>query len=154
MKKPNASIPAPGAPLAAPPDLLVGVYALATLGPPTPVIVLHLFDCQVKISQKLVEVTGHGDEWDQWVPLRQGWTATARGYLTRSGAATVTYVGQSAKKSASGPELTFALYSDWGTTPIFAGTCFMEDCTISRPNAMVEQEITLRGSTTPTTGPA
>lgn len=74
--------------------------------------------------------------------------------MTRSAAAADTYIGETTKLSASPAVLTFAGYSDYGTTKIFEGTCLWEDIVIQVPNAMVEQEITLRGNTAPTTGPA
>lgn len=140
-----------GTPQASSPDLLVGVYALATI---SGITVLHLFDWEIRIRQSVVEVTAHGDEWEQWIPLRQGWTGRARGYMTRAAAASATYHGGGAfDLSSSGDELTFIGYSDFGDTVIFQGACFAEEVTLSVPNAMVEQEITLRGSVAATTGP-
>src|SRR5213076_1863869 len=71
----------PGVPPTAAAGLLVGVYAQVTL---STIGTLHLFEGELRITQSLVQVTGHGDEWEQWVPLRQSWTARLRGYLTRA----------------------------------------------------------------------
>lgn len=149
---PGVSAPTPApTPQTTSAGLLVGVYALVKLDS---FAFLHLFNCEVRITQRLVEVTGHGDEWEQWVPLRQGWTARARGYLDRAAAVSATYIGKGANKTAPGPEMTLTLYSDYGTTPIFTGLCFSEEITLQRSQAMVEQEISLRGSVAPSVGPA
>ena len=144
-------MPAPGAVPSTSAGLLVGLYAQVTI---SGISVLNLFDAEVRVRQTLTEVTAHGDEWEQWIPLRQGWTARARGYLTRAGAASTTFIGGSAKISASPAAMTFTMWSDMGTNVIFLGECFAEDISITRPNAMVEQEVTLRGSIAPNSGPA
>src|ERR1051326_512484 len=134
-------------------NLLHGVYGLCTV---SGITLLHLFEWRVRVSQKLLEVTAHGDEWEQWVQLRQGWTGMAKGYLTRS--ATATYINGAAKLSAIGPAMTFTGYSDMGESTgahkIIVGEILYEDITIEVPNAMVTQEITFRGSVAPTGGPA
>ena len=141
----------PGAPQTSGPNLLAGVYATCTI---SGVGTLHLFDWELRFRQSLVDVTAHGDEWEQWKPLRQGWSLRARGYMTRSAAATDIYHGAGAlDRSSSGDELTVNCYSDMGTTVIFTGTAYAEDITLSVPNAMVEQEITVRGNAAPTAGP-
>lgn len=149
-KSPPAEPLFPGAPQNTAAGLIHGVYALCTL---SNIGTLHLFDFEIKVTQKLIEVTAHGDEWEQWIPLRQGWTGRARGYLSRAAAATATYIGGAAKISASPAAGTFIGYSDFGTTIIFQGEIYAEDITLQFPNAMVEQEITFRGSMAPTTGP-
>lgn len=148
---PGAPLAPPGTPIATSADLLVGLYATCTIDKIT---TLHLFDWEVRVTQTLTEVSAHGDEWEQWIPLRQGWTARARGYLTRSAAATATYIGGGAYDlSSSGDEITFTGYSNFGSTAIFTGTCYADQVTLTVPNAMVEQEITLRGNAAPSTGP-
>lgn len=140
--------------------LLHGVYGLCIM---TGITILHLFDWQVTVTQKLLDVTAHGDEWEQWIQLRQGWTGRAKGYLTRSGVNH--YIAGAAKLSGVGPPLTFTGYSDMGeihgASPgpagvriIIAGEILYEELTIQVPNAMVTQEITFRGSVAPTGGPA
>jgi hypothetical protein len=141
----------PGAPVTWTPGLLHGVYGLMTL---SGIATLHLYNCRIRVEQSLADVTGHGDEWEQMVALRQRFSGTATGYLSRSAAATATYIGGAHKISASPGEMTVHVYSDFGTTEIFTGTVFSEDVTISFPNAMVEQEITFRGNAAPTLGPA
>ena len=141
----------PGAPQTSGPNLLAGVYAQCTIDKIT---TLHLFDWELRFRQNLIDVSGHGDEWEQWKPGRSGWTLRARGYLSRSGAATVTYYGGGAlDQSSPGDEITVNCYSDMGTTVIFTGTCYAEDISLSAPNAMVEQEITVRGNAAPSAGP-
>lgn len=147
-----AAVP-PGAPQNTSADLLVGVYASVDI---TGVGTLHCFDWELRFRQQLVDVSGHGDEWEQWKPVRQGWTLRARGYLTRSTPAADTYYGSGAlDRSSPGAEVTANCYSDYdtGQTPIFTGTAYAEDVSLSAPNTMVEQEITIRGNATPTAGP-
>src|SRR5204863_7980223 len=79
MRKPAPNAPFPGAssggtPIATDAGLLAGVYGSATLNGIT---ILHLFDWSIKVTQTLIEVTAHGDEWEQWKPLRQGFTGRA-----------------------------------------------------------------------------
>lgn len=148
---PRVSLAAPGAAPTSPADLLVGIYATCTVDKIT---TLHLFDWELRITQSLTEVTAHGDEWEQWIPLRQGWTARARGYMTKAATVTDLYHGGGAfDRSSSGDEITFTGYSDFGSTVLFTGTCFAEQVTLTFPNEMVEQEITIRGSAAPSAGP-
>src|SRR5436190_16314585 len=164
MRKPAPSAPLPGAssggtPITTDAGLLAGVYGSATLNGIT---LLHLFDWSIKVTQTLSEVTAHGDEWEQWKPLRQGFTGRARVYLSRaaaiSDAARRSYLGgtntsaSAARLTAPGAEMTFTGYSDFGTTVLFTGLCFAEDITIEVPNAMATQEITFRGSVAPSAG--
>lgn len=139
--------PMPGAAPAASADLLVGLYATCVV---SGIGTLHLFDWELRFRQNLIDVSGHGDEWEQYVPHRQGFTLRARGYMTRSGAANTTYYGGGAlSATAPGAEQTVNCYSDFTQTLIFTGTCYAEDISFSAPNAMVEQEITLRGNAAP-----
>lgn len=149
-----AAAPAFGPPGAAPTDsanLLHGVYASCTINGIT---TLHLFDWELQFRQALVDVSGYGDEWEQWKPVRQGFTLRARGYMTRSAAATATYWGGGTLDIGSpGAEQTINCYSDMGTTIVFTGTGYAEDVSMSAPQAMVEQEITIRGNAAPSAGP-
>lgn len=164
MRKPAPSAPLPGASSGGTPrttdaGLLAGVYGQATL---SGITVLHLFDWSIKVTQTLIEVTAHGDEWEQWIPLRQGFTGRARGYLSRAADITSatkrSYLGGTntsagpLRLGAPGSEMTFIGYSDFGTTVLFQGLCFAEDITIEVPNAMATQEINFRGSVAPTAG--
>lgn len=164
MPKSAPSAPFPGttsgtAPITTDAGLLAGVYATCTLAGIT---VLHLFDWSIKVTQTLIEVTAHGDEWEQWVPLRQGFTGRARGYLSRSAAiasgTTRSYLGgtntttSALRLGSPGAEMSFVGYSDFGSTVLFTGNCFAEDITIEVPNAMATQEINFRGSVAPTVG--
>jgi hypothetical protein len=120
------------------------------------IAILHLFDWEIKLTQQLLDASGHGDEWEQWVPLRQGWTGRARGYMTRGALTADTYVA-AAKLSDSPAEMVFTGWSDMGmanATRILVGTIYWEDITIAAPNAMVTQEISFRGNMAPTVGPA
>jgi hypothetical protein len=144
-------VPVPGAAPTTSPNFLPGIYALATINGTA---VLNLFDGEVHVTQDTSDVTGHGDEWHQMKPLRQRWTARLRGYMVRSATAAQTYIGGGSAKAVSGPELTLTVYSDYGTTAIFVGTCYAEEMTINLSDALVEQEFNLVGNSTPTTGPS
>lgn len=150
-----ATTPAAMPPGAAPTDsanLLHGVYATCTI---SGIGTLHLFDFELRFRQTLIDVSGFGDEWEQWKPGRQGFTLRGRGYMSRSAAANTTYWGGGTLDLGSpGAEQTINCYSDMGTTAIFTGTGYAEDISMSAPQAMVEQEITLRGSAAPSAGPS
>jgi hypothetical protein len=156
MRRTSAASQPPGAgPPGLPPtdsaNLLAGVYAKVDI---TNAGTLHCFDWEIRFRQALADVSGHGDEWEQWKPVRQGWTMRARGYMTRSAPDTTTYWGDDALKQLSpGDECTVACYSDYGTTVIFTGTAYAEDISMSAGyEAMVEQEITVRGNAAPSAG--
>lgn len=123
---------------------IVGNYAFCTIGHVTSATVLNLTDWQVQIRSEFVDATGFGDFWDVPVVIKYLWTARARGYFSN----TLSYLNayqQAVTAQTDVLEAQFVGYIDQRSTPIFSAFGFVERAAFMVPNAMLEQEIELRG---------
>jgi hypothetical protein len=128
---------------------LNGRYALCTHAGLT----LTAFDWELEVSTEFVDATGHGDIWDVPVPLKYSWTARVRGYYDTSNSPYMhLYNGQIT--GAPPPDITAASFvaykDDVPTTAVFTGLGLVVRARWSVPNALVEQELELRGTGVPT----
>lgn len=147
---PPGAFPGVGEPTAGT-DRLHGLFALATVGS---VSTLLCFEWEVNFTLDTLESAGHGDLWKYPVAVRQGWTARVKGYFTRAGVASATYIATGGKQSADPVAVTFTGYSTPGaTTAIFIGDGLITRANFSAPMAMVTQEIEITGVGPATTGP-
>ncbi len=126
---------------------LSGRYCICQLGNTTAPLLLT--EWQVQIRTDFVDGTGFGDFWDVPVPIKYLWTARARGLAsslnTYLQAYQVAQTGTSDILSA-----TFIGYlDDSATTKIFEGVGFTERASFQAPQALVEQEIEIRGAGNP-----
>jgi hypothetical protein len=151
MKR-DPGLPSPGAAPMAGSNRLHGRYALATV---SGIATLLCYEWEVNFTLETVDSTGHGDLWAYPVALRQGWTARVRGYFTRSGAATATYIARAGDLTNDPLVVTFSGYSTPGaTTAVFVGDGLITRANFSAPMAMATQELEIIGVGPATTGPA
>ena len=121
---------------------LRGRYAQASAGG----AIANLFDWELTIEADYEDVTAHGDEWEQVVPLKQRWTFRARGYITTAG---TTYLA--AFNTAGAPAaVSIIAYTDNGTTARFTAQGYPTRGSITAPMTMVEQSFEFRGAGAPT----
>jgi len=148
---PPGSGPFPGAAPTAGANRLHGRYAFAAV---TGISTLLCMEWEVNWTLSTLDSAGHGDLWEYPVPLRQGWTARVKGYFTRAGIATATYLARAGDLTDDPLVVTFTGYSTpAATTAIFVGDGFITRANFSAPMAMVTQEIEIRGYGPATTGP-
>jgi hypothetical protein len=111
------------------------------------------FEWEVTFTQEFADSTAHGDFWDFPVPIKQMWTARAKGYFTAAGAATATYIYGNSKQTGDPATVTFTGYSTPGTTTkVFEGVGYASRGNFTSPQGMVTQEVEIRGYGAPTTG--
>jgi hypothetical protein len=131
--------------VATPANRLNGRYGIATVAGFT----LTLVDWEVEIRTEFVDATAHGDIWDIPVPLKYLWTARLRGFY-HVGDATYLHAAYSAQITGSPPPdigtVSFIGYrDDVPTNIVFSGSGYVVRSHWSSPQAMVEQELELRG---------
>lgn len=128
---------------------VIGRYAECFVGG---VLVANLFHWEVKPVFDYSNLTAHGDYWQINAFLDAGWTARVRGYLNLQ--ADTYFKAYTANNIP--PLLTFVGYSTLGTAgnakALWQGTCFIKEGSLEVPMPLVEQEITLIGTGTPTIG--
>lgn len=144
---------------------LHGRYATLSLGS----ITLLCFEWEVVVDQEFADGTGHGEYWDNPVPLKQMWSGTVRAYHStaypRNISTPANYAADmaamnlmyNASRIAGDPAaLTFTGYN--GATAaagqeIFIGSCYASRANFSAPrNGMATQEYSMRGIGAPTRG--
>lgn len=127
---------------------LNGRYAVCTVAGLT----LTAFEWELEVSTEFVDGTGHGDIWDVPVPLKYLWTARVRGYYdTANNPYTHLYNGQIVATPPDITAIAFIAYKDdTPTTAVFTGNGFVTRARWNVPQAMVEQELELRGTGIPT----
>lgn len=129
---------------------LNGRYAVCTVGGLT----LTAHSWEIEITTEFVDGTGHGDIWDVPVPLKYMWTGRVRGfYDTANNPYMHLYNPQiSGSPPPDITSFTFTAYKDAvPTTAVFAGSGFVVRARWDVPQAMVEQELEVRGTGTPGT---
>lgn len=135
---------------------LNGRYAVCSFvgGAGVGAITLTAFDWEMEINTEFVDGTGHGDIWDVPIPLKYMWTARVRGYYDTSNTPYMHTYTLQAPASGVPPDIlsgTFSAYKDdVPTTLVFSGACFVVRARWNVPHAMLEQELELRGTGTPT----
>lgn len=169
---PNSPFPTTGGPAAADVttqrNFVVGGYAECSfkIGAGAETVFINCFDWEVKPVFDYSNLTAHGDYWQVNQFLDAGWTARVRGYLTLLAAhyifgltkgwltgtpptggvpAAFVFTGYSTVKAANGVGTS-------ANAIMWQGTCGIKEGTILVPNTMLEQEITLIGTGTPTAG--
>jgi hypothetical protein len=146
MRVTPAAPPFPGAGV----SRLNGRYAVCTVANLT----LTAFEWEVEVTTEFVDGTGHGDIWDVPVPLKYAWTGRVRGYYsTANNPYMHLYNGQIAAPPP--PDITAIAFTgykdDTPTTAVFAGNGFVVRARWNVPNAMLEQELEIRGTGIPGT---
>jgi hypothetical protein len=123
---------------------LLGKHASISIGA---VKVGDAYDVTVKVGNTFEDVTAHGDDWEESVPLHGNFSLTAKKYAVNANLA------QFIKLAADTPEattpLTVTVYQTDTTTKIFEGTFWSEDGDISLPVGKVEENLSLKGTGTP-----
>src|SRR5215471_8388744 len=126
-----------------------GRYAICAFvgGTGVGTLVLDAFDWEVEIVTDFVDGTAHGDLWDVPVPLKYSWTGRVRGYWETL---QNTYLHAFTLQAGSPvPDIltgTFTAYGDdTSTVIVFQGACYAVRTRWNVPNAMLEQELELRG---------
>lgn len=123
----------------------IGRYAVATIGG---VAIAECFDWEVTLEADYEDVTAHGDEWEVVVPLKERWTFRARKYILLATATRLTAFTTSAEPAA----MTVVCYTGpSGGTVRFQGSGFPTRVSLSAPMELIEEEIEIRGNSTPTT---
>jgi hypothetical protein len=139
----------PGFDATPPRGVVIGRYAECYL---FGAVVANLFDWEVKPVFDYTNLTAHGDYWQINAFLDAGWTARARGYLSLLGA---TYI-KSATSANIPAALSFVGYTTLAAASspfiVWTGSCFIKEGGIFVPMALVEQEITVIGTGTPSAG--
>ena len=124
----------------------IGRYAEASIGG---VVIAQLYDWEVSIEADYEDVTAHGDEWEVVVPLKQRWTFRARQYCLLNVATSLTAFTTSAEPAG----MTVRCYTEPAATGsiVFQAGGFPTRALLSAPMELVQQEIEIRGTSTPTT---
>lgn len=141
----------PGAPPGSKPGFLSGRYAKVTISGLT----LDCFDWEVEVSEEFADATAHGDFFNVPKPIRTDWTARARGYFRRAStdADTAINIGFASTGSQAATFTGFKAIAAAAGDRLFSGTGLVVRANLSASNAMVEQEIEIRGDgVTPTIG--
>jgi hypothetical protein len=128
---------------------LNGRYAVCTVAGLT----LTAFEWEVEVNTEFVDGTGHGDIWDVPVPLKYSWTGRVRGYYdTANNPYMHLYNGQiTGSPPPDIAAIAFVGYKDdTPTTAIFTANGFVVRSRWNVPQAMVEQELEIRGTGIPT----
>jgi len=146
MRRTPSDHPVPGAAT----TRKVGHYAVCTLAGMT----LTAFEWSLEIRTDFVDGTGHGDIWDVPVPLKYSWTARVRGYFdTANNPYTHLYNAQAS--GSPPPDITainfIAYKDDIPSSIVFQGAGFVTRASWTVPDSMLEQEVEMRGTGTPTT---
>ena len=121
---------------------LNGRYAVATAGGS----IANLFDWELSIEADYEDVTAHGDEWEQVVPLKQRWTFRAKGYITVGG---TTYLAAFNKTGAPATVTVVAYTGDLSSTVAFTAIGYPTRGNLSAPMDMATQEFEFRGAGAP-----
>lgn len=126
---------------------LHGQYAVATVSSVT----LLLRSWEVRYETKTVDVTAHGDDWEQMIVTTSSWRFRATCLAVPN---TTTTLLSGLWNSTQPGLVTVSGYSGsvGGGNLVFSGTGYATSGTFSSPEGMVEQEIEITGTGVPTAG--
>lgn len=128
---------------------LIGRYAEASIGG---VLIALLFDWKVTYHTQTVDLPAGGDIGEYPVPIRTGWTFTAKAYVVP---ASVTHLLEQLWHANSLPgQITIAGFSGSVATgtKIFQGIGYATEGELAAPMEMATQTFTVKGWGTPSVG--
>lgn len=134
-------------------SVLIGRYAEISIGA-SPVVLALCTKWELTVDTDTVESVAHGEIWKKPLTLDSGWEINATGYVVPGSAAH--YINQFYLNTGSAQETLYTVTCWSGATTsgtkIFEGTAKATKGRLTADMTLAEQEITLTGYDTPTTG--